>query len=154
VFQSADIKSWTAMSLRGLEYIHRNGVLHRVSGTCQSFVIPTFIADTLHSQDLKPNNLLIASNGELKIADFGLAREFGDAASKMTCQVITRCVSVPLKKAAAKPLLTPSAGTDLPSCCGVRDTTRQPSTCGRSAPSSSNLCSASPSSPAIATLTS
>lgn len=31
VFQTADIKSWMAMSLRGLEYIHRNGVLHRVS---------------------------------------------------------------------------------------------------------------------------
>lgn len=31
VFQNADIKSWMAMSLRGLEYIHRNGVLHRVS---------------------------------------------------------------------------------------------------------------------------
>lgn len=30
VFQTADIKSWMAMSLRGLEYIHRNGVLHRV----------------------------------------------------------------------------------------------------------------------------
>lgn len=31
IFQNADIKSWMAMSLRGLEYIHRNGVLHRVS---------------------------------------------------------------------------------------------------------------------------
>lgn len=44
------------------------------------------------NQDLKPNNLLIAANGELKIADFGLAREFGDAGNKMTCQVITRYV--------------------------------------------------------------
>jgi cyclin-dependent kinase 7 len=42
------------------------------------------------AQDLKPNNLLIANNGELKIADFGLAREFADAGGKMTCQVITR----------------------------------------------------------------
>lgn len=47
-------------------------------------------------QDLKPNNLLIASDGELKIADFGLARDFTDPGYKMTCQVITRCVPMPL----------------------------------------------------------
>jgi serine/threonine protein kinase len=44
------------------------------------------------TKDLKPNNLLIASTGELKIADFGLAREFGDAKTRMTSQVITRLV--------------------------------------------------------------
>jgi cyclin-dependent kinase 7 len=82
VFQNADIKSWLAMSLRGLEYIHRNGVLHRVS--------PMHKQGRADDQDLKPNNLLIANNGELKIADFGLAREFADAGGKMTCQVITR----------------------------------------------------------------
>ena len=43
-------------------------------------------------QDLKPNNLLIASDGQLKLADFGLARDFGDPGYKMTCQVITRYV--------------------------------------------------------------
>lgn len=31
ILRNEDIKSWMAMSLRGLEYIHRNGVLHRVS---------------------------------------------------------------------------------------------------------------------------
>ncbi|TFK74948.1 CMGC/CDK/CDK7 protein kinase [Pluteus cervinus] len=69
VFLPADIKSWMSMTLRGLEFCHRNHILHR---------------------DLKPNNLLIASDGQLKIADFGLARDFADPGYKMTCQVITR----------------------------------------------------------------
>ncbi|KAG8861485.1 TFIIH complex serine/threonine-protein kinase subunit kin28 [Tulasnella sp. 330] len=70
-FKSQDVKSWMAMTIRGLEFCHRNWVLHR---------------------DLKPNNLLISSTGVLKIADFGLARDFADPSSslKMTSQVITR----------------------------------------------------------------
>lgn len=79
-FQQGDIKSWMMMTLRGLEYIHRNGVLHRVN---KIDAVPRSY------QDLKPNNLLISSSGELKIADFGLAREFGEAGYRMTCQVIT-----------------------------------------------------------------
>jgi serine/threonine protein kinase len=39
--------------------------------------------------------LLIASDGQLKIADFGLARDFADPGYKMTCQVITRCIFLP-----------------------------------------------------------
>ena len=31
VFLPADIKSWMAMSIRGLEFCHRNFILHRVS---------------------------------------------------------------------------------------------------------------------------
>jgi serine/threonine protein kinase len=52
----------------------------------RSFPSPTAL------QDLKPNNLLISAAGVLKIADFGLAREYGDGTGKMTCQVITRSV--------------------------------------------------------------
>lgn len=65
-------------------------MLHRVS--CEPFWDPFLQLLIRLYQDLKPNNLLIAANGELKIADFGLAREFGDAGNKMTCQVITRYV--------------------------------------------------------------
>lgn len=31
VFHCQDVKSWMAMAFRGLEFCHRNGILHRVS---------------------------------------------------------------------------------------------------------------------------
>lgn len=49
-------KSLMLQLLRGLAFCHAHHVLHR---------------------DLKPQNLLINSNGQLKLADFGLARAFG-----------------------------------------------------------------------------
>lgn len=30
IFMPADVKSWMAMTVRGLDFIHKNGVLHRV----------------------------------------------------------------------------------------------------------------------------
>lgn len=33
IFQGADIKSWMLMTMKGLEFCHRNWVLHRVRGT-------------------------------------------------------------------------------------------------------------------------
>ena len=35
VFLPADIKSWMAMTFRGLEFCHRNFILHRVSSASQ-----------------------------------------------------------------------------------------------------------------------
>jgi len=65
----ADIKAWMGMLGRGVWFCHENFVLHR---------------------DIKPNNLLIAADGEVKLADFGLARSFSDPYAPMTHQVITR----------------------------------------------------------------
>lgn len=67
-YTPADVKSWMLMMMRGVWFCHQNFILHR---------------------DIKPNNLLIAANGEIKLADFGLARSFADPYAEMTSQVIT-----------------------------------------------------------------
>jgi cell division cycle 2-like protein len=40
-------------------------------------------------RDLKTSNLLMNNRGEIKIADFGLARRFGDPLEEMTQLVVT-----------------------------------------------------------------
>ena len=67
-YGAADVKAWMGMLCRGIYYCHQNFVLHR---------------------DIKPNNLLIAADGEVKLADFGLARSFADPYANMTHVVIT-----------------------------------------------------------------
>ena len=68
-YSTADIKSWMAMLGRAVWFCHSNYVLHR---------------------DIKPNNLLIAADGTVKLADFGLARGIPDPFRVMTPMVITR----------------------------------------------------------------
>lgn len=68
-YGAPDIKSWMGMLTRAIWFCHENFVLHR---------------------DIKPNNLLIAADGEIKLADFGLARSFADPHVNMTANVITR----------------------------------------------------------------
>ena len=68
-YGAADIKAWMGMLARAIWFCHENFVLHR---------------------DIKPNNLLIAADGEVKLADFGLARSFSDPFRIMTSNVITR----------------------------------------------------------------
>jgi cyclin-dependent kinase 7 len=68
-YTNADIKSWSNMLCQAIWFCHANHVLHR---------------------DIKGNNLLIAADNTVKLADFGLARSFADPGAKMTSNVITR----------------------------------------------------------------
>jgi cyclin-dependent kinase len=60
--------SYLYQLFRGIAYCHQHRVLHR---------------------DLKPQNLLINRRGDLKLADFGLARAFGIPVRSYTHEVVT-----------------------------------------------------------------
>ncbi|MCJ1292389.1 negative regulator of the PHO system [Xylographa carneopallida] len=62
------IKSFMYQLLQGIAFCHDNRVLHR---------------------DLKPQNLLINNKGQLKLADFGLARAFGIPVNTFSNEVVT-----------------------------------------------------------------
>ncbi|RDW89618.1 kinase-like protein [Coleophoma cylindrospora] len=67
-FLNSEIKTLLLQLTSGVNYLHNNWILHR---------------------DLKTSNLLLNNRGQLKIADFGMARYFGDPAPKMTQLVVT-----------------------------------------------------------------
>nr|XP_024363927.1 cyclin-dependent kinase G-2-like [Physcomitrium patens] len=67
-FSQSEVKCLMLQLFDGIKYLHDNWVLHR---------------------DLKTSNLLLNNRGELKICDFGLARQYGDPLKEYTHEVVT-----------------------------------------------------------------
>nr|GLL32658.1 cyclin-dependent kinase G-2 isoform X1 [Ipomoea trifida] len=67
-FSQSEVKCLMLQLLEGIKYLHDNWVLHR---------------------DLKTSNLLLNNRGELKICDFGLARQYGSPLKPYTQLVVT-----------------------------------------------------------------
>src|SRR6266496_3474297 len=66
VFEPDEIAGWIAQLCEALDYAHnRARVIHR---------------------DLKPANLMVNQRGDLKVADFGIARSLADSATRLTAE--------------------------------------------------------------------
>ncbi|EFN53586.1 hypothetical protein CHLNCDRAFT_56262 [Chlorella variabilis] len=67
-FSVAEVKTLMLQLLSGMAYLHDSWVLHR---------------------DLKTSNILYTNRGELKLCDFGLARQYGSPLAPYTHMVVT-----------------------------------------------------------------
>ncbi|XP_007507757.1 cyclin-dependent kinase 20 isoform X8 [Monodelphis domestica] len=100
----AQVKAYMQMLLKGVAFCHANNIVHR---------------------DLKPANLLISSSGQLKIADFGLARVFSHEGDRLySHQVATRWYRAPELLYGARQY---GEGVDLWRSLSSQITTRSPS---------------------------
>ncbi|ORZ02605.1 Pkinase-domain-containing protein [Syncephalastrum racemosum] len=67
-FLQSEVKTLMLQLLSAVKLLHDNWIVHR---------------------DLKTSNLLLNNRGEIKVADFGLARKFGSPLGRMTQLVVT-----------------------------------------------------------------
>ncbi|KAM3751935.1 hypothetical protein ACB098_04G149600 [Castanea mollissima] len=70
----SEVKCLMRQLLEGVKYLHDNWVIHR---------------------DLKTSNLLLSNEGELKICDFGLSRQYGSPLKPYTPLVVTHWYRAP-----------------------------------------------------------
>jgi serine/threonine protein kinase len=66
IFEPDELKEWVSQLCDALDYAHNHArIVHR---------------------DLKPANLMVNQRGDLKVADFGIARSLSDSVSKLTME--------------------------------------------------------------------
>jgi serine/threonine protein kinase len=66
IFEPDELTDWTSQLCDALDYAHNHArIVHR---------------------DLKPANLMVNQRGDLKVADFGIARSLSDSVSKLTME--------------------------------------------------------------------
>ena len=86
LFSMETVRSWFSQLVETLSYAHSRKVIHR---------------------DLKPSNILFTRDGELKLLDFGIARQVGTATSLHTGGVGTPLYMAP-EQWQRNPVLTPA----------------------------------------------
>jgi len=108
-FDENDFKSMFKQILKGMDFLHQNYIIHRVSILSTFFLVLPFWSSLatafFHcfmiflslffvgllrlSKDVKMENFLIDSNRKIVLADFGLSRECGSLERRLTSNTFT-----------------------------------------------------------------
>ena len=80
-FLQSEVKTIMLQLLSAVAHCHSNWIV--------SFLLVRLLTASELHRDLKTSNLLMNNRGQIKVADFGLARKFGDPLGEMTQLVVT-----------------------------------------------------------------
>jgi len=81
-FLQSEVKTLMMQLISAVGHCHANWIVGPLHHSCVE------TNKQLH-RDLKTSNLLMNNRGQIKVADFGLARKFGDPLGEMTQLVVT-----------------------------------------------------------------